>query len=62
MDVEVLKLHIGDVIERVFVEERSKQRDGVPEGDVFVGHEEVDGIEVLVTAKAPGEVGLRIDG
>ena len=44
------------------VEQGLEEADGIDEGAVPDGDNEVDGIEILVAAEAPGEVGLRIDG
>ena len=44
------------------VEEGKKEIDSFFEGEVPLGHDEVDGVKVFVAPEAPGEVGLRVSG
>ena len=44
------------------LEEQSKQRDGLVEGDTLFGDEQIDRVEIFVTAEARGEVSLMVDG
>ena len=44
------------------MEEQSKQRDGLVEGDALFGDEQIDRVEMFVAAEARGEVSVMVDG
>ena len=43
-------------------QEGEEEKDSLAEGDRFIDHDEVDGVEVLMTTEAPGEIGVGIGG